>query len=137
MRGSAQLGICKRFLERYRWWEFEPHPEWVLNHADKNSRISLYAAGIPGEIRIIYMPISQEAGYISQEAGAGYDVVVQNIERNTNYSAFLFDPSTGEEYEVGGVTSDESGKWSLPAFRAPIFKIPIFTDLLLVLENNW
>lgn len=101
----------------------------VLYHADINNRISFYAAGIPGEIRVIFVPISQ--------GGPGYDVVVQNIERNTNYHAFLFDPSNGDEYDVGEVTPDESGKWFLPALRVNIFKIPIFTDLLLVLVNDY
>ena len=27
--GCKQLALAKRLLERYRWWEFEPHPDWV------------------------------------------------------------------------------------------------------------
>jgi hypothetical protein len=43
--GSAQLGLGKRLLERYAWWQFEPHPEWVEPHQTEGKRISCYAAG--------------------------------------------------------------------------------------------
>ena len=54
--GSGQLGIGKRLLERYPWWQFEAHPEWVEPHQSPENRISCYAAGIPGRIRVIYIP---------------------------------------------------------------------------------
>ena len=30
--GRRQLGLAKRLLERFQWWRFEPHPEWVAPH---------------------------------------------------------------------------------------------------------
>lgn len=27
--GSTQLGIAKKLLTRYPWWQMQPHPEWV------------------------------------------------------------------------------------------------------------
>jgi hypothetical protein len=27
--GSRQTGFAKKLLERFEWWKFEPHPEWV------------------------------------------------------------------------------------------------------------
>src|SRR5258708_2233049 len=27
--GSNQMGLGAKLLRQYRWWEFEPHPEWV------------------------------------------------------------------------------------------------------------
>ncbi|MQY69557.1 MAG: DUF4038 domain-containing protein, partial [Firmicutes bacterium] len=60
--GSKQMGIAKRLLERYRWWRLEPHPEWVKRfnidtiHGWQYPKEynTCYAAGIPGELRIIY-----------------------------------------------------------------------------------
>jgi hypothetical protein len=31
----------------YPWWRFEPHPEWAPG---------CFAAGIPGEVRFVYLP---------------------------------------------------------------------------------
>ena len=45
--GSTQLGIGKKLLEQYPWWRFEPHPDWAPG---------CFAAGIPGEVRFIYLP---------------------------------------------------------------------------------
>ena len=45
--GSTQLGIGKKLLEQYPWSRFEPHPEWAPG---------CFAAGIPGEVRFIYLP---------------------------------------------------------------------------------
>ena len=28
-RGSTELGLGKKLLARYNWWQFEPHPEWA------------------------------------------------------------------------------------------------------------
>ncbi len=36
--GSRQVGLAKQLLEKYHWWEFEPHPEWV-------SRVDAPASG--------------------------------------------------------------------------------------------
>ena len=46
--GSTQLGIGKKLLEQYPWSRFEPHSEWVDNNC--------FAAGIPGEVRFVYLP---------------------------------------------------------------------------------
>lgn len=32
--GSRQVGLGKKLFEQYRWWEFEPHPEWAASPKD-------------------------------------------------------------------------------------------------------
>ena len=51
--GSRQVGLGKRVLERYPWWRFELHPEWVSHVGEGyfkpiESYIRPFAAGIPG-----------------------------------------------------------------------------------------
>ncbi len=109
--GSAQLGIGKKFLEEYPWQQFEPHPEWVEPHAvamyepheewyDDSREFELrggrwdlpYAAGIPGEVRMIYIP------------GHYYDwstPTVKGLECDVPYHTFLFNPASGKRYGVG------------------------------------
>ena len=66
--GSGQLGIAKRLLERYPWQQFQPHPEWVEPHQEPEKRMLPYAAGIPGQVRLIYIPA--EASWIAWQRRA-------------------------------------------------------------------
>ena len=121
-KGSTQLGRGKKLLEAYPWWRFEPHQEWVDPHATSlidpsrkwnhktvqnefeksGGRWDLpYAAGIPGEVRIIYIP------------GHYYDwtaPTVKGLERDVPYHAFLFDPARGKRYELGVIVNNGSAK---------------------------
>ncbi len=109
--GATQLGMGKKLLEEYAWWNFTPHPEWVDPHsttlyephadwyddskefAARGNRWDLpYAAGIPGEVRVIYLP------------GHYYDwssPTIKNLEPGIPYQAFLFNPATGKRYDLG------------------------------------
>jgi hypothetical protein len=113
--GSTQLGLARKLLEEYPWWQLEPHPEWVDPHSttleiewtsesalgkefeSRDGRWDLpYASGIPGEIRIIYIP------------GHYYDwtaPTVKGLELNVPYHVFLFDPVRAKRYELGLVVN--------------------------------
>jgi hypothetical protein len=117
--GSAQLGRAKRLLERYEWWRFEPHPEWVEPHWSEQNYTAPYAAGIPGEVRVLFLPWFTST------------VLVKGLEPGVPYRAFLFNPADGSEQALGGVTPDEQGDW-----RLPLARLPIFQDWVLVLERE-
>jgi hypothetical protein len=112
--GSGQLGLGKRLLERYEWWRFEPHPEWVEPHWNHEEYFHPYAAGIPKEVRMFF-------------TGSGY-MLVKKLERNVSYRAFWFDPATGKELPIGVIRGDKKGQW-----RAPV--LPILQFWVLVLEK--
>jgi len=117
--GSRQLGLAKRLLERYQWWRFEPHPEWVEPHWTEEDCLLPYAAGIPGELRVIYWPCMWGLPK------------VKAVEPDVGYRAFLFNPADGTEVDMGAVTPDADGDWSLPLSRPPIYQ-----DWVLVLEKR-
>lgn len=121
--GSAQLGIAKRLLERYDWWHFEPHPEWIEPHWSKENYFAPYAAGIPGEVRVIFIPLGWEAP------------VVKSIEKGIRYWAFLFNPTNGNEQDLGPVVAEANGDWALPVGKGTWRLLPIYQDWLLVLER--
>lgn len=73
--GARHIGCGKKFLERYDWQRFEPHPEWC--------DLQCFAAGIPGEIRFIFTPV---APY--NWAGPR----VKELEPNIPYRAYYYDP---------------------------------------------
>jgi len=121
--GSRQIGMGKKLLEKYKWWEFQPHPEWVeikeKNKFFREDKFFIpYAAGIPGKIRIIYLsPLFDSL------------VKVKNIEKNVKYTAFFYDPETGKKYPDILVKPDSERNWLIP-------RIPVFKDLLLIVEKK-
>jgi len=114
--GSAQIGVGKSLLMRYPWWLFEPHTEWVANHATKENVRAPYCAGAPKVVRIIYIPHYGSA-------------LVKGIESDVTYRAFYFDPQKGNEVDLGTVTPNSDGNWQSPS-------PPIFQDWVLVLEKK-
>jgi hypothetical protein len=120
--GSRQIGLGKALLERYRWWEFEPHPEWVKPHQTPANRMSAYAAGIPGQVRVVYIPAETIWTVHRQE------MVVQGLESGVSYRAGYFNPKTGDVTALGAVQPNAAGDYVVP--RAPVFQ-----DWVLVLER--
>ncbi len=114
--GSGQLGLGKKLLERYNWWRIEPHPEWVEPRWSKANYELPYAAGIPGELRLIFLPLLFEGPKVA------------SLESAVSYRAFYFDPATGKERDLGKVEPDDTGTWQAPL-------PPTFADWLLVLEK--
>jgi hypothetical protein len=113
--GSTQVGLGKRLLEEYPWWRFAPHPEWVEPHSttllapheqwyDDNKEFAAkggkwdlpYAAGIPGAVRVVYIP----GHYYNWTAPT-----VKHLERDAPYRAFLFNPASGKRYGLGTIIS--------------------------------
>lgn len=122
--GSGNLGLSKSIIDKYEWWNFEPHPEWVEPHWSEKNYIKAYAAGIPGKIRVIYSP-----------CGTFGALRVKGVEPGANYSAVLIDPMDGERIELGKVTPDENGDWLLPVGKPPNRFMPRFQDWILILES--
>ncbi len=124
-QGSGDVGLGRELLERYEWWRFEPHPEWIMPHADADNRESAYAAGIPRRVRVIYMPHA----YTFSPHLSGSDRRLTNLEHDVVYRTYAYIPSSGDEYELGERRADENGE-------APIWTAcpPVFADMVLVLE---
>ncbi len=117
--GSGQVGIGKQLLERYEWWDFEPHPEWVEPHGTKDRPNAPYASGIPRKVRVLFMP------------SGVWGMTLKTIEPDVQYRAYLFNPVNGEQQDLGSVKPDKQGDWKIPLARTPIFQ-----DWVLVLERS-
>jgi len=117
--GSIQLGLGKKLLEQYQWWRFEPHPEWVEE--------GCFAAGIPGEVRFIYMPRRNIYNWDGPE--------VKNLEPEVNWQVYYFDPATGRKFDQGMIkaTAKTGDKDATPvSFKK---NVPSPQDWVLVLER--
>ena len=117
--GSTQLGIGKKLMEQYPWWRFEPHPEWV--------EAGCFAAGIPGEVRFIYLPRRNIYNWNGPE--------VKNLEPDVNWHAYYFDPATGRKFDQGTIkaTAKAGDKDAKPvSFKK---NVPSPQDWVLVFER--
>ncbi|MGI9456063.1 MAG: DUF4038 domain-containing protein, partial [Aeoliella sp.] len=85
--GSMQLGLGKKLLEKYPWHRFEPHPEWV--------EAGSFAAGIPSQVRFIYMPRRN----IYNWSGPA----VKNLDPGVDWHVYYFDPATGRAFDQGTI----------------------------------
>ena len=120
--GSGQLGLARRLLERYPWQRFEPHQEWVCPAGDPANVDLPFAAGIPGEVRVIYF-------YEPTYPWSGAPPRVTAIEPDVDYHAYFFDPRTGDTHALGKVAPDASGCWQIPLQ-------PELKDWVLVMEKK-
>lgn len=122
--GSGQMQWCRRLLEHYEWWRFEPHPEWLATE-DAGDRLRAgfapRSAGIPATVRVIYLPPPSYSGWRRTAAVAG-------LEPNVPYHAFFFDPRSGDQHDLGPVVA-QSGTWTSP-------HPPNMQDWVLVLETQ-
>jgi len=120
--GAFQLGLAKRLLERYPWWRFEPHQDWVEPSASSENLGAAFAAGIPGLVRVIYF-------YDIIFPGSGNKPRLTNLEPDGRYEAFFWDPTSGAEHPLGRVKPDSRGCWEMPT-------PPVFHDWVLVLSSS-
>jgi hypothetical protein len=118
--GSGQLGLAKRLLERYPWQQFEAQPQWVEPHQNEANRMLPYAAGVPGQVRVVFIPA--EAIWAVWRG----EVKLRELEPECAYQTFYFDPKTGDEYDLGIVTGKQ--EYILP-------KPPIFQDWVVILDR--
>lgn len=114
--GSGQLGMAKALLMRYSWWKLEPRPELIEPRWSKEDYWKPFAAQIPSEAVISFMPASY--------SGA----TLHNLQAGS-YHAFFFNPADGSETEIGNIAPDGNGSWK-------IAEVPIFQDWVVVLEGR-
>ena len=113
--GSRQIGLGGGLIRRFPWWELRPQPDWLDAPSKENDAYGCVAVGIPGKLRIVYMPLCWDPP------------AVKHIEPDVRYDAYYFDPCTGNETDLGNVSADAEGNWTPPI-------PPECHDWLLVLE---
>ena len=101
--GSGQVGRSATLLQKYEWWRFEPHPEWVDPHWTADDYEAPYAAGIPGSTRFVYLP-----------APGGQQLKIRALEPGVRFRSKLFDPISGELRDWASV-EPVNGAWAVPS----------------------
>ena len=114
--GSRQVGLGAKLLRGLPWQRMEPHPEWTAEPWSRERPRGLHAAGIPGELRIIYNPNQWNPPKLL------------GFEKGTTYSLTYLDPATGERIAAGKSAPDALGNWVPPM-------VEVVHDWLLLLEK--
>jgi len=116
--GSTQLGLGKKLLEQYPWWRFEPHPEWATG---------CFAAGIPGQLRFVYLPRRNVYNWEGPE--------VKDLEPDVDWHVYYWDPVTGRKFDQGTVKA--TAKTGDKAAKPVSFKrnVPSPQDWVMVFER--
>lgn len=118
-KGSYYVGLGRKILEQYKWQEFEMHPDWIEPAANSENLNHGYAAGIPGNIKLIYFP----RGVMPW--GQKYRVL--QLDTATVYTACFIDPMTGDKYPIEAPITG-TNEWTIPA-------APILQDWLLEIRK--
>ncbi len=132
--GSAHVGLARKLLEPYRWWEFEPHQEWVEPHAHERDRLLPYAAGIADEVRVIYLPSS---AVMVSPASDKPSFALQEIrlrQLGPGWMARFVNPRTGAALPELQVEPDTAHEWIISG--GFLTSAPSMEDWLLVLERD-
>ncbi|MBI4166275.1 MAG: DUF4038 domain-containing protein [Acidobacteria bacterium] len=143
--GSTQVALNAKFLRKFPWYRFAPHPEWVTprgttlfepNNSIREIDLDLmyahsaalqtsarplenevptgewkyrqgtfrqpYAAGVPREVRMIYIPYF---GVITPGSPT-----VLGLESGIRYHAYYWDPMLGIKVDLGTVERPQPGR---------------------------
>ena len=140
--GSYQVGLGSKLLREYEWWKFGPNPEWVtprgttlltprsevrgFNVRDewkaKNGEFNLpYAAGIPGEVRFVYIP------YFTMYSLWTGPPTILGLESDVRYHAYYWEPSLGIKIDLGNVECPAAGD-TIIEDRFDGQRAPVWTD---------
>ncbi|MGD0092652.1 MAG: DUF4038 domain-containing protein, partial [Planctomycetota bacterium] len=114
--GSRQAGLGAKLLRGLPWQRMEPHPEWVAEPWSRERPRGLHAAGILGELRVIYNPNQWSPPKLP------------GFEKGSAYALTYFDPATGERISAGAVRPDAEGNVVPP-------QVEVVHDWVLVLER--
>ena len=110
------MGIGARLLARYPWPKLECHPAWIESPASPEDPMGNYCAGIPGRLRIAYVP----RGIVPWCRPK-----LLNLEQDVTWSIRYVNPQTGKEVPLPG--RREQSEYVLPV-------APVTHDWLVVME---
>ena len=117
--GSRQVGLAKGLFTRYSWWKLQPRPELIEPHWSKSDYWKPFAAQIPKEAVVAFVPVG---------ADPFIPIRLDGLEA-ASYRAYFFNPGDGTETEIGTIRPDAAGNWKPPQF-------PSVRDWTIVLENK-
>jgi hypothetical protein len=121
--GAEQISRGHRLLVSLDYHRFTVHPEWAsidlrFGHDAYHAPVMAFAAGIPGVVRLIYLPLR----WYHWDGP-----LVRGLEPGVRYKAAYLETDTLRRHELGEISGDANGEWRGPT-------LPHMFDWLLLLE---
>ncbi len=104
--GARQLGLAKRFLERYPWWRIESRQDLIDPAAGDGDWRHPYCGAVDDELRVVFLPKPVDFRKTPP--------VLRGLNPTSSYSLLYFDPVTGEEEPRGSVRPNKNGDLTMP-----------------------
>lgn len=117
--GSTHVGLGRKILADLPWWRLEPRQDWITPAATPTDVMKPFCAGIPRELRVIFLPKGQ--------ARWNAPFRLRALEPDVRYTARYVDPITGRAETPVPVVADAAGDW-------PLAYPPVLQDWVLVLR---
>jgi hypothetical protein len=135
--GAAQVGLGKRLLERYRWWELRPAPDAIEPHASDDNWYLPFAAALPDGSVLVYVPGIGMAPRASTEDYIRAKKSLKGLTPHRRYRATFVSVRTGEE-EPTVLFETDDGRIALSDLTGPDtrFETPTWEDWLLVVRPD-
>jgi hypothetical protein len=121
--GAEQVAKGHALLASLNSETFSVHPEWASiklrgNHEAYLLPMRAFAAGVPGKLRVIYLPLR----WYHWDGP-----LVQELEPGVRYKAAYIETDSMKRHEIGEITGDVNGEWRGPT-------LPHMFDWVLLLE---
>jgi hypothetical protein len=127
--GAAHVGVGRRILERFAWWELEPCREAIEPHAGPEDWILPFAARLPDGTLIAYVP---GAGALGRDGFFRLkDLALVGLE-DGEYDCVFIDPRTGHDVWPMRARPTEG---RLALHRGGLFATPTGEDWVLVVRR--
>jgi hypothetical protein len=102
--GSGQLGRFAKLLRTLPWERMQPQPDWVEPRWSERDYDMPCAAGIPRELRLVYIPSMWQQPKL------------RGLEPGLRYRMTMVHTETGEESYLGEAWDQGGGECPLPLF---------------------
>jgi len=107
--GAAQLGLAKRLLSAWRWWEIEPQPEAITPRWGPGHETWPLLAIVGGRDRLAYLPAAT-----AKPEAAPVVVTIHGLPEGVAFAASWLNPRTGEEIVIAPRLHPVAGDWTAP-----------------------
>jgi hypothetical protein len=131
--GAKQVGIGRRILERFRWWELQAAPDRIEPHASPDGWHRPFAASLPDGTLLCYLP-----GQSMQVESYGFSkprITLTGLGKGKKYSAVFTNPRTGAEH-AAIVFDPKDGRQELKGLdpENPNREAPTLEDWVLIVR---
>lgn len=125
-KGAQHVGACKKYLEKYEWWNFVPAAELMDNATEKEAHEASVASRIGDDLIMAYMRRNIRR---SDPSHNPHCVRFKELTPGTCYQITAYNPIKDYEVDLGKKAVEENGRLVTSA-------LPVLHDWVIVLKKE-